>query len=528
MSERAYRLSLLAVMALACLVALQQRFMLDDAFIALRYARNWVEGAGLVWNAGERVQGFTSPLWTVLLALPLRAGVEPIVFIDSVGPLLLLGTLAGTAALARRVFDSRAAALLATALAACNPSLLAFATGGLETQLLACLLTALFVLAAPALPLTVARGVGLSLLSAACLLTRLDAALAVLAAWLLVLLRERRRPRAARAQLQLMAALKLPALALVGGWLAFCFEYYGDVLPNTFYAKTGGSAWLSGAGFLVVFMTSYVLWPSVLGLLLAWPRVRRRAPAAYALALALGASYAYIASVGGDFMEFRFCVPTLPLLFTLIAGMIVRAVARPWLRAALVASVLGGAAHHALTFQSQDGIESVSALASHLDERAQNWIGVGRALASSLPPNSTVTIALTAAGAIPYYSRLPAVDMLGLTDPWIARHGITLAGERGHHRLAPLSYLVARGVNLVLGHPMLEEPSAPNARAYELGILTSRPFFAHMGLAALPPTAALVEIPVERSVVLSLLLRSHPDIEQAIRAHGWRRFALIH
>ena len=32
-------------------------------------------------------------------------------------------------------------------------------------------------------------------------------------------------------------------------------------------------------------------------------------------------------------------------------------------------------------------------------------------------------IATTASGAIPYYSRLRTIDMLGLNDPWIARHG---------------------------------------------------------------------------------------------------------
>ena len=39
----------------------------DDAFIFLRTAENAVGGHGLRWNADERTQTFTSPLWELLL-----------------------------------------------------------------------------------------------------------------------------------------------------------------------------------------------------------------------------------------------------------------------------------------------------------------------------------------------------------------------------------------------------------------------------------------------------------------------------
>src|SRR5439155_7453672 len=40
----------------------------DDAMISMRYARNLVAGAGLVWNPGDRVQGFTNLAWTLAMA----------------------------------------------------------------------------------------------------------------------------------------------------------------------------------------------------------------------------------------------------------------------------------------------------------------------------------------------------------------------------------------------------------------------------------------------------------------------------
>lgn len=43
-----------------------RKFMVDDAFITLRYVRNALAGQGLVYNAGEKVEGFTSPLHVLL------------------------------------------------------------------------------------------------------------------------------------------------------------------------------------------------------------------------------------------------------------------------------------------------------------------------------------------------------------------------------------------------------------------------------------------------------------------------------
>ena len=43
--------------------------LFDDAMISMRYAANLAHGHGLTWNPGERVEGFTNPLWTLVMAL---------------------------------------------------------------------------------------------------------------------------------------------------------------------------------------------------------------------------------------------------------------------------------------------------------------------------------------------------------------------------------------------------------------------------------------------------------------------------
>ena len=44
-------------------------FFSDDAFISLRYAERLVEGHGLTWSDGDRVEGYSDLLWVLLLAL---------------------------------------------------------------------------------------------------------------------------------------------------------------------------------------------------------------------------------------------------------------------------------------------------------------------------------------------------------------------------------------------------------------------------------------------------------------------------
>ena len=45
--------------------------LIDDAMISMRYAQHLAQGYGLVWNIGEKpIQGFTSPAWMLLMAVP--------------------------------------------------------------------------------------------------------------------------------------------------------------------------------------------------------------------------------------------------------------------------------------------------------------------------------------------------------------------------------------------------------------------------------------------------------------------------
>lgn len=50
------------------LKCIELNFIQDDAYTSFRYARNFADGNGLVFNKGEQVEGFTNFLWVILLS----------------------------------------------------------------------------------------------------------------------------------------------------------------------------------------------------------------------------------------------------------------------------------------------------------------------------------------------------------------------------------------------------------------------------------------------------------------------------
>ena len=515
-------------------LAWSRRFILDDAFISLRYARNLARGQGLVWNAGEWVEGYTNFAWTVWLSLAFSLDLDPVLFAQLSG---WLSFLAGLTALwfgARTLLVERAPAMVAVVLLGMTPTFSAYATGGLETSVQAALLTAALAIALSiwrAGFATILNASVLSLVLGLAVLTRLDSA--VIGAWIglatlgfVVGSADRRGPGLG----PVVLALVVPFSALVGSWLWWKSMVYGDLLPNTYYAKTGAEgAWSRGLGFLWMYVRSSMLYPALLMALPGlWCAVRDRHGPALVGSGALASWLTYVTSVGGDFMEFRFLVAAMPLATLLLVWTLWSAIDWPLLRAIVVASALMGGLVHQTQFEGQDGVESIDQLASHLTHEVQDWEGVGQALLVDLGEDSTTRIATTAAGAIPYYSDLPCVDMLGLTDGWIARNGKRVSLQLAHHRLAPLSYLVEREVHLVLGQPWLRRPGQQPRTRYPFHHL--REFHALAGERAsdFPQTASILEIPLSNNrVLVALYLTPHGDVERAIVNRGWRRIPIV-
>jgi len=453
-SPRAARIgfwsSAIALVAAGTVLAALRWWMCDDAFISFRYADHLVRGDGLVFNAGERVEGYTNLAWTLWSALGLALGLSAEAWAGVWGIACFAATLA---LLARRGWAiARAAGIAwplpaAAALAAVHHEGTVFATSGLETSAFTLLAFAGYLLVCPAAgqPAGGRRLAAGGAVLAVASLTRPDGALfaAVCGGWLV----SGRNLRGALALSAGFAALWLPATI----WRVV---YYGDLLPNTYYAKSAALAWWAqGTYYAAIYLERY--WPLALAVPAALCVRPRRAAA---LELALAVSYAvYVMRVGGDFMFGRLLVPVTPFLVILIErGLIALAGHRPVVRGAVIAGL--GAAMIA-TPAAVDGHRRPRGIADERDaytvvlagwaERADTR---GARLATLFEGLPVTACFFGAQARLVYRSRVAtAIECeTGLTDRAIAHQVLAARGRVGHEKHARLPYLLARRVDVVL------------------------------------------------------------------------------
>lgn len=446
------------------------RFIQDDAFISFRYAKNLVDGHGLAWNIGDPnpVEGYTNFLWVLLIAIGEYFNFEIISWSMMLSMLFGLGTLLFTYQLCLTVLDSKLLGLLAVFLLGTNFTFSSYLTGGLETQLQ----TFLIVISSYFTFLLIKKksfdkksALALSVLFSLCILTRIDSILFCLPLFIALIWRCWKSDQTTSDKTIFSSLLSLPGILVLASWILFKWNYYGDILPNTFYVKASGHfalmTILRGLVYNARFIISYGL-ILFLVILLVTPNIRKalwqNLPLKICIVL-IASWVVYMIKVGGGFMEFRFFVPILPFIFLVVTKMIVF-LKQNQLRFALVISLIFFSMHHAVFYDTSYGIESTRDLNALIKSKNHAWQEIGMVLGELFGnPNHQVKIAVTAAGAIPYYSSLKSIDMLGLNDKWIARNGLPLGSRPGHTKIASIDYLIQQDVNLLIGHPRMRNQS---------------------------------------------------------------------
>jgi arabinofuranosyltransferase len=408
----------------------------DDMMVSMRYGRNLAEGHGLVWNIGERVEGYTNFLWTLVMAavhlLPF-SDTNAAVAVKLISFALLVATL-WLALRLLRVFvpDSRlAAALVVIGMVTCV-DIVHWAAWGFETTLLGFLELVFLVCLLEGRRMTVGW-VALALIP----LVRSDAAYLFAAnALIALLLTPDRRKTAIR------LAIALVPFAL---HLAFRRIYYGDWLPNTYYLKLHllDDRYGRGAHYLGAFMGRYatLLILAVVGTI-ATLRMDRRAIAAPAVVVA---SLAYVVTTGGDaFLNFRFLAHIMPVLFVFAAIGVAR-VARSQLAVAVAAAVF------LVVCIAPWRPLSILVLADNNGDPPEQ-IHTAVLIKQNAPAGSSV--AVIAAGIVPYLTHLEAVDILGKNDRHVARLRPFPGAEIGHGKLDP-GYTLSARPDLVVSYRSL-------------------------------------------------------------------------
>lgn len=513
----------LFVVSLPCLGWLHGRagFAVDDGFIVLRYVEHLLAGEGLVYNVGERVEGFSSPLWTFLVAALegvgrfLAPGVEARPELVQRG----LGVASGAAAVVAVTYFARErlgcswGGALGAALGLLVSWPFVFWSGaGLEAPLFGLLLVGLAIrlTAENAFAEGSAWGTAAGLLAVA--VCRPEgpwfAAWGVLAA-LWTTSREARR--------RVLSTCSLVA-AGYGALLLVRVGYYGEPLPNTFYAKVGGGPFtlLRGGAYLADYLVRGGGLPMTLLVLASGVRSAGagnggRGPSLLPAFALLGAGIVFTVLVGGDGLYcFRFVAHLLPpawpfaargaerigsfavlrmssflrrrgeaRLLALLERIDARGKGR-WLSFALL-----GVALFAVSQPLRTDERLLPGVNNHrVRESELAWLELGRALARVFP--SDALLATNIAGKVPYGSKLPTVDILGLTDRAIARTPMPSMGKgyAGHEK-ANVAYVLERRPTVLfvsvferLPDDMLRSPTALEAVLAQSALYGYAPLFA--------------------------------------------------
>ncbi|MGK3994617.1 hypothetical protein [Sorangium sp. So ce1024] len=394
-------------------------FTIDDAYISFRYAENLANGNGLVYNVGERVEGYTNFLWTVLLAGAVKLGATPAAASKVLGAACACGALVPTYLLSRRLRPFSNVPCIATWLLATSILFSGYAMFGLETPLFLLLTlagTELFLREEDAAeagggPARAAwyhavpwSGVVFALAA----LTRPEAPL-----FLGLLLVWHVDQALSRRNLLRVLAFALP----VAAHLLWRYSYYGAWLPNTLAAKTGNfSQQLQGGSDYVrkyALHAGAFLWLGLYSVAASIVHRRRSGLAIASIALLFGV---YVVVVGGDWMPyFRFLAPAEPFAFLLVDDA-VRAIAARRERAASLAL----AAFGAITIATRTG-ELWRAQRNILVNDKGFWDDAAGRTADWLVKNGEPgPIAIADIGYVGYRTGFPVVDMLGLLSPEVS------------------------------------------------------------------------------------------------------------
>ena len=411
--------------------------LFDDAMISMRYAKNLANGYGLVWNpGGERVEGYTNPLWVFFMALfhllPLsESKVSLPIQLSGMGFLLInLFCVKKIADLLSK--GDRFASLTAVFLTAFYYPLVYWSLRGMEVSVLVCIVNSSIWLALrsvhagrPSLVLYLILGIAT--------LVRPDMIVTAISILMYVLVVDPRNKHG-NAVMGLTVLFSFVLLQTV-----FRLTYFGEFMPNTYYLKmTGYPALLRisrglivAPKFLCTMIPLVLLAPFIYGFL-------RRNSQALLLFWIFSTQVLYSIYVGGDAWELwgrsnRYVVIAVPALFILFGCTLAEmrrlfsdseysnaiSLSKKGVTLSAIALVLGAQ----LSFNA---IPSTGALREwllldrpYMAEADQGSVQTALMLKRITTPDAT--IAVTSSGVLPYFSDRTAIDLLGKNDKKIAR-----------------------------------------------------------------------------------------------------------
>ncbi len=485
----------------------------EDAYINFRYAQHLAEGHGPVWNtSGNPVEGYTSFLWIVLLAPAWFFNFEFAIWVQMLSFIFLAGTLFISALSLHIHLKNSLATLLGSLLIGSHFSLLFFSFSGMETALFSFLLTLLFYLSF----ISKKKNFFLLGLTSALLIMTRPEGLIFSFLFLAFTLFESKKLNFPGLR-NFLISLFIP----ISIWLIWKIRFYGDILPNTFYVKTAHSSILNGAFYIYLYFKEYFIVGPFIGTFFLIKKKEWPAKIILALGSMIVFWLLYMIAIGGDYMEFRMMAPLFPIivLFSFLGIKEGEELKRAPLVFIFIIMAMGNlkAFYGDRNIQLHENILNTGQLANEVNDETTGTAVQGKMLFDFFGDDTTLVVAIGAAGAIPFYWNTHFIDASGLNDKEIAEKAEKISQFPGHFLAPSWELMLEKKVNLI--YPRLfrnaQEPF-PLTNEF-LSLTEMKNLGAGKAYPKSGPRAQLLQITLSNQTTLGMIyLFPHPHVEQLL------------
>jgi len=432
----------------------------DDAYISYRYVANFLNGHGLVFNIGERIEGFTNFSWEILLILIGVLGGDYLSLSRFIGFLFGAGTIVICFKIAQVIFAERDKwfGVLAVYLMGINLSLAYWSAAGLETAMFS-------FFAMLAVYWYLQRSYLLIWALVMVVWTRPDGAVVTAAIILAEAISERRLPKFSLISAAVAFVASIP-------YVIFKELYYGGILPNPFYAKTGLTMkkLMFGLDYVWEFLQHYSFYGVGLAFVIVVFAIyyRRMKSREKTLLIFFGIYTLYILLIGGDVLKVdRFFLPLFgihAILIMIALHMLIKNLAR---KSQLLILFVTALVLFPLTYYSPLNTVETFRFNERMFMKKMRSIAINMRESDS----TDFTVAVPTIGIFGYeLLGHHIIDMVGLTDSTIARHseepipGMETTWKETKHN----SYYILKSAPDYILFSTGKKPSAPAERALHL------------------------------------------------------------
>ena len=481
--------------------AFKLRWISDDIFITFRYIENWLNGLGLVYNSGEKVEGYTHFLWLLLIACFQKLGFNPIDVSEWLGLISYLGILIIFLVISYRKSEKIKLFLPLTAIVlALHYDFRVWASGGLETSFFTLLIVISYFLICFSNIEETKRIILSGFILTLALLTRPDAIIFYVITFTFVLIQKYFQTNSLKSLWKIIIQFNLAFLFIYVPYFLWRYSYYGEIFPNTYYAKSGSESYYK-QGFFYLYYYIQTYWTSfsfLIGLIYLFKKLLQNnislierikalflniETASILLASAYVVIYllSFVTRVGGDFMYARFVIPLVPFLYFVaessLPELFLKRKKYIVISYILIIVMLPVEIYYRdvplLSGYSKNNNEVIAfkklsmGVCGIVDERLyytrKNFITgltvkesaeqVGKEFKRYFQDKKVRVLIGGAQACLAYYSKFHyTMENFGLTDSYIAHQFLKQRGRPGHEKTAPHDYIISKKIQFIFNN----------------------------------------------------------------------------